>query len=119
MHLILVHHSFLSRERMQSHPADVTFRIPIEGELYQQIQAVHSPDITSEIRSKVSFFTGDACQMEHMIEDGLLLKSYDGILLSNLLCHLPDPIACLNCLSLLVNPNGIVVMTTPFSWLPE
>jgi hypothetical protein len=39
--------------------------------------------------------------------------------MSNLLCRLPDPIACLNGLSGIVNKGGVVVMVTPFSWLTE
>ena len=49
----------------------------------------------------------------------LMESGYDGIIMSNLLCRLPDPIACLDGLQLLVRPGGVVVMVTPFSWLTE
>merc|ERR1712130_860488 len=38
---------------------------------------------------------------------------------SNLLCRLPDPVACLDGLPRIVNKGGVVVMATPFSWLVE
>jgi hypothetical protein len=45
--------------------------------------------------------------------------SYDGVIMSNLLCRLPDPVACLDGLPRIVNKDGIVVIVTPFSWLTE
>lgn len=39
--------------------------------------------------------------------------------MSNLLCRLPDPVACLDGLAQVVKKGGIVVLTTPFSWLEE
>ena len=97
----------------------VTFGIPLEGELYQTVSACREKDMTSSIASRVAFFTGDACQIPTMIESGQLSPPYQGILLSNLLCRLPNPKACLDGLSLLVEPGSIVLLVTPFSWLAE
>jgi putative 4-mercaptohistidine N1-methyltranferase len=105
-------------KRMQTSPESVRFRIPIEAELVEEVQAVHEKDVTEAIRSKVHFFTGDACQMAAMASDGQLSK-YDGVIMSNLLCRLPNPMACLNDLPAIVNKGGVVVMVTPFSWLTE
>ncbi len=44
------------------------------------------------------------------------------MLLANLLCRLPDPLSCLSRLkggNGLVKPEGVVVITTPFTWLDE
>lgn len=108
-------------KRMQEQPESVRFRIPIEGDLYQEVTAVHDIGVTDSIRSKVTFTTGDACQMDHMVQNGQIRSDfYDGVLMSNLLCRLPDPIACLDGLSTLVRPcTGIVVIVTPYSWLTE
>lgn len=105
-------------KRMQKNPENVRFRIPMEAELFEEVQAVHEDGVTEEERSKVNFFTGDACQLEQMSIDGRL-GSYDGVIMSNLLCRLPDPMACLNGLPFIVNKDGVVVMVTPFSWLSE
>ena len=67
-------------------------------------------------RSRLRFEQGDACALP------LHLHSFDAVLMANLLCRLPDPIACLERLqgvNALVNPGGVVMMTTPFSWLEE
>lgn len=101
--------------RMQSEPENVSFRIPMEAEIDVTVQAVHGEGVTQQVRNKVNFFQGNACNMHDMKE----LTSYDGAILSNLLCRLPDPVACLDSLPGIMNENGVVVMVTPFSWLPE
>lgn len=105
-------------KRMQTNPEGVRFRIPMEADLFEEVQAVHEEGVTPEVRSRVNFFTGDACAIGEMAAEGRL-SSYDGIIMSNLLCRLPDPMACLNGLPLIVNKDGVVVMVTPFSWLTE
>ena len=106
-------------KHMQTQPETVRFRVPIEADIYQEVQAVHSIGVTESIRSKVTFSTGDACHMESMVKDGQLRTDYNGIIMSNLLCRLPDPIACLDGLSNLIQRNGLVVIVTPYSWLTE
>ena len=100
------------------------FTIPIEAELSETVEAVLEPGVTPEIAQKVNFFVGDACRIEELecIRAGNLdgtETTYDGVVMANLLCRLPDPVACLNGLSGIMNQGGIVVMVTPFSWLTE
>mmetsp|Transcript_15964 Transcript_15964/g.32998 ORF Transcript_15964/g.32998 Transcript_15964/m.32998 type:complete len:125 (-) Transcript_15964:405-779(-) len=58
-----------------------------------------------------------------MQDQGILLskkEGYDAVLISNLLCRLNDPMACLHSLPHLVkSPGGVVVLVTPFTWLEE
>lgn len=105
-------------KRMQSNPDEVRFRIPIEAELFEEVQAVHDHGVTIDVRSKIDFFTGDACEIGQMAAKGQL-RSYDGVVMSNLLCRLPDPMSCLNGLPNVINNGGVLVMVTPFSWLTE
>lgn len=58
------------------------------------------------------FQVADACALPAN------LAPVDAVLAANLLCRLPDPLAFLNRLPQLVRPGGVVVLTTPFSWLP-
>jgi putative 4-mercaptohistidine N1-methyltranferase len=101
------------------------FKVRQEGDLYQTIHACQEDGITEETCSKVHFFQGDACHMSTMVDatsgDRLVPENaYDGILLANLICRLPDPMACLNDLPRLVRGKGsVVVIVTPFSWLTE
>jgi len=110
--------NFVSTAKKMQAEEDIRFRIPVEAELYEEVRAVHENGVTPNVLAKVNFFTGDACDIQNMAESGQL-KSYDGIIMSNLLCRLPDPMACLNGLNGIVNKGGVVVMVTPFSWLTE
>jgi hypothetical protein len=53
-----------------------------------------------------------------MVTDGRL-SSNDGVIMSNLLCRLPDLFCCLYGLPHVMNKGGVVVLVTPFSWLEE
>ncbi|KAL7564184.1 hypothetical protein ACA910_021614 [Epithemia clementina (nom. ined.)] len=112
-------HSFIqAAKRMQSVTEEVHFRVPLEGDIHEVIRAEHPDYMTPALRSKVNFFTGDACQLPLMKSQGLL-DIYDGVIMSNLLCRLSDPVSCLNALPLIVRNGGIVVLVTPFTWLSE
>ena len=63
--------------------------------------------------SRVSFETGDATALRAD------LGSFDLVLAANLLCRLPEPEKFLRRLPGLVAPGGQLLLTTPFSWLPE
>ena len=97
---------------------DVSFRVPVEAELFEEVKAVHDAEVTADVRSRVNFFTGDAQRVGEMNAEGDL-STYDGVVMSNLLCRLPDPKACINGLPRILNKGGVVVMVTPFSWLLE
>ncbi|MFM9889819.1 MAG: putative 4-mercaptohistidine N1-methyltransferase [Rickettsiales bacterium] len=67
-------------------------------------------------RSRIRFEQGDACALP------LHLRGFDAVLMANVLCRLPDPVAALERMqgsNALVNPGGVLVLTTPFSWLAE
>ncbi len=67
-------------------------------------------------RKRVRFEQGDACALP------LHLKEFDAVLMANVLCRLPDPVACLERMqgaNALVKRGGVLVMSTPFSWLEE
>jgi putative 4-mercaptohistidine N1-methyltranferase len=108
--------SFVIAARQLQAEEELHFRIPIEADIYQDVKVAQDSDITSDMRSKIDFFTGDACRLAEMSADGTL-DSYDGVVMSNLICRLPDPMSCLNGLPQVVNMGGVVVMVTPFSWL--
>lgn len=95
---------------------EVRFDIPIEADIHEQIPAVHEDGITSSIKEKVNFWTGDACKLK---EYGASIGKFDGVVMANVLCRLPDPVACLDGLEEVVNKGGVAVLVTPFSWLDD
>ena len=75
-------------------------------------------DATAEVpaeidRTRVSFEVGDATDLRPD------LGSFDVVLAANLLCRLPDPARFLARLPSLVNPGGVVVFTTPCTWMEQ
>ena len=64
-------------------------------------------------RSRVQFFHGDACNLPTD------LGIFEGALMANLLCRLPDPASCLQRMKTLIGANGWLVIATPASWSEE
>ncbi|CAF1008179.1 unnamed protein product [Adineta steineri] len=78
-----------------------------------KITAIVNPSIACH---RIRFEVGDACSLP------LDLKDFDAVVLANVLCRLPKPSICLKRMqghNGLVKAGGILVMTTPFSWLPQ
>ncbi|MEO6908008.1 MAG: putative 4-mercaptohistidine N1-methyltransferase [Abditibacteriaceae bacterium] len=70
--------------------------------------------VTEDIdRSRVHFRHGDACNLS---DD---LGTFDGALMANLLCRLPDPKSCLERMKNLISQKGWLVIATPASWSEE
>jgi len=61
----------------------------------------------------VTFEQGDACNLRSDIGE------FGCVLGANLLCRLPTPLDFLDRLPDIVVPGGIVVLTSPYSWLEE
>lgn len=84
-------------------------------------QGVQMTSLTATVdssidRLRVHFEVGDACALP------LDLGEFDTVVLANVLCRLPNPAACLERMqgaNGMVKPGCILVMTTPFSWLPQ
>lgn len=75
----------------------------------QEVRKAHLPEDADPAR--VTFRVGDACNLPSN------LAAVDAVLAANLICRLPDPRKFLDRLPSLVKRGGIVVLTTPFSWL--
>ena len=100
-------------KRIQS-GEQVSFQVPIEGEISKK--ATVETGVDASVMKKVNFFRGDACALNEYADT---MGSFDGVIISNLLCRLPDPQTTLNALPKIVNKGGVVVIVTPFSWFEE
>ncbi|KAL4447393.1 hypothetical protein ABPG75_004612 [Micractinium tetrahymenae] len=80
-----------------------------EGELTAERVAAVPEDID---RGRVRFMQGDACNLPAE------LGPVDAVLAANLLCRLPDPSVFLRHLPSLIRPGGVLVLVSPYSWLP-
>ena len=61
----------------------------------------------------MSFQRGDACNLPSD------LGQFGCVLASNLLCRLPNPYKFLDRLPSLVAPEGILVITGPYTWMEK
>ena len=73
--------NFVAAAKKMQAQEDVRFRIPVEAELFHEVRAVHEEGVTPDILSKVKFFTGDACDITRMKEDGKI-QTYDGVIMA-------------------------------------
>ena len=60
----------------------------------------------------MSFTVGDACNLPQLGQFGCVLAG-------NLICRLPDPMKFYNDLPNFVLPGGILIITSPYTWLQE
>ncbi|MDO8291081.1 MAG: putative 4-mercaptohistidine N1-methyltransferase, partial [Parvibaculum sp.] len=74
-------------------------------------------------RERIQFVRGDASDLHSReLQRTTNMKGFDAALLSNLLCRLPDPAACLRQFTeddSLLNKGGILVLVSPNSWMDQ
>ena len=109
--------SFVAAAKKIQSGEQLTMKVPIEGDIYEEVTVVQEPGVNPTVMNRVNFFQGDACSLSDYTENKKGFGTFDGVIMSNLLCRLPDPLACLNAMPMLVNKGGVVVIVTPFTWL--
>ena len=80
------------------------------GDIYTDMTAKIAPNID---RNRTIFEQGDACNLPDS------LQNFDAVILSNVICRLPNPSQCLQRMSGvngLVKSGGVLVLTAPYSW---
>ncbi|XP_020368585.2 uncharacterized protein LOC109913482 [Rhincodon typus] len=102
--------SFVSACNQLKEKGQLPYCALTEGELGTQHMAVVPTDID---RTRCFFRQGDACNLSSD------LGSFGCVLAANLICRLPDPFAFFHRLPELVAPGGILVITSPYTWLEE
>jgi len=105
-------------KRMQS-GEELTFRVPIEGDISEEVSVVQEPGVNAAVMDRVNFFQGDACALSEFADSKKGFGTFDGVILANLLCRLPDPMKFLEAMPKIVNKGGVVVIVTPFTWLED
>jgi len=92
---------------------EVLYEIPTEGELTAS-RAVSLDRIgLSEVAGKVLFMQGDACNLKSIFTD------YDLVFAGNLIDRLYDPALFLAEIPRRIVPGGLLVITSPYTWLEE
>jgi len=89
---------------------EIKFRSLEEGELYS-IKRVTTKELGYEnLKNKVSFWQGDACNLKPNF------NSYDLVMATNLIDRLYNPRLFLDTIDERLNDDGILILTSPYTW---
>ncbi len=89
------------------------FTFAEEGELVSYHERSLADLGLDDVRSKVAFFQGDACNLKPNF------TGYDLILAANLIDRLYSPAKFLDSVHERLNPGGLLLIATPCTWLEE
>jgi putative 4-mercaptohistidine N1-methyltranferase len=84
-----------------------------EGELVSYLERRLVDLGLDAVRGKVAFLQGDACNLKP------LFAGYDLILAANLIDRLYSPAKFLDSVHARLNPGGLLLIASPYTWLPE
>jgi len=88
----------------------VTFQSPDEAELFTNKKVTIEELGYEDLKEKVSFWQGDACNLKPNF------NSYDMILATNLIDRLYQPRLFLDTVDERLNKDGILILTSPYTW---
>jgi len=88
----------------------VAFSVKEEGEISQNKKVTITELGYEPLKSKVSFWQGDACNLKPNF------KGYDLIMATNLIDRLYNPRLFLDTIDERLNEDGILVITSPYTW---
>ncbi|WP_020675754.1 5-histidylcysteine sulfoxide synthase [Geopsychrobacter electrodiphilus] len=92
---------------------NIHYQLPEEGD----IVSVHEQQLDSfglsETSPKIEFVQGDAHNLKPQF------KGYDLVIAANLIDRLSDPAHFLTSISERINPGGLLVIASPYTWLEE
>ncbi|MFN7811974.1 MAG: putative 4-mercaptohistidine N1-methyltransferase, partial [Planctomycetia bacterium] len=103
---------------LQQHD-EVLYEVPTEGELtvprsvsLEKLGLTRGPG-SDGLTERVSFMQGDACNLKP------LFTGYDLVFAGNLIDRLYDPRLFLDLVGDRIVPGGLLVLTSPYTWLEE
>ena len=89
------------------------YKIKKEGELFEEKTVSLDSLGLEEIKNKVSFMQGDACNLKD------IYTGYDLVFCSNLIDRLYYPKKFLSDIPSRINDNGLLVLLSPYTWLED
>ncbi|MFA7522381.1 MAG: 5-histidylcysteine sulfoxide synthase [Halothiobacillaceae bacterium] len=90
----------------------IAYALPTEGELTED-RAASLAALGLEPRDNITFWQQDACNMKPHF------TGYDLVLAGNLIDRLYDPGKFLDDITGRINPGGLLVLASPYTWLEE
>ena len=91
----------------------IAYTTKVEGEIVQNKKVTLEELGYQDIKNKVSFWQGDACNLKPNF------SGYDLVLAKNILDRLYNPRLFLESIDKRINEEGILVLTSPYTWQEE
>ena len=91
----------------------ISYRVPIEGDLLDYKSVTLKSMNLEEEAKRVTFWQGDACNLKP------IFTGYDLVFAGNLLDRLYDPKKFLRDMVDRINDGGMLILTSPYTWLEE
>ncbi|MCZ8014355.1 MAG: 5-histidylcysteine sulfoxide synthase [Limnobacter sp.] len=91
----------------------VRYTLPDEGELLNYYERRLDTLGLADTASRVEFWQGDACNLKDAF------SGFDLILAANLIDRLYSPRRFLDTVAARLNPGGLLVLSSPYTWLEE
>lgn len=98
--------------RMQGE-SSLRYTLPEEGEIVSFHEITLEELGLDKVRDRVQFFQGDACNLPEKF------SGYDLVLAANLIDRIYSPRKFLGTIHERMNPGGLLVITSPYTWLEE
>jgi putative 4-mercaptohistidine N1-methyltranferase len=104
---------FIRIARLVRETGLISYRVAVEGDLSESVERSLADVDLDWVSRRVDFIRADAMALP---ED---LTGYDLIIAANLIDRLPSPRRFLSSVHQRLNPEGLLVLTSPYTWLPE
>lgn len=104
---------FIGQGVQLAEQGSLRYTLTDEGELVFYRERTLTGLGLQDVRKKVAFYQGDACNLKP------LFAGYDLILAANLIDRLYDPRKLLTAIHSRINPGGILLIASPYTWLEE
>lgn len=104
---------FIRIARLVRDRGTISYRMQVEGDLFESVERSLADLDLDAARERVDFIRADAMALPEE------LTGYDLIFAGNLIDRLPSPRRFLSSIHRRLNPEGLLVLTSPYTWLPE
>lgn len=84
-----------------------------------QEEEARASELARAACERSSFVQGDACALPSGALAPGAKNEYECVLAANLLCRVPSPLDCLKEIHRALKPGGVVVFTSPFTWMQQ
>jgi putative 4-mercaptohistidine N1-methyltranferase len=87
--------------------------LPVEGDIVEYREVLLDELGYDDVKDRVQFLQGDACNLKPELAD------YNVVFAGNLIDRLYEPALFLDSISKRILPGGLLVLTSPYTWLEE